>query len=470
MYKQFALITTIAAIVFAAQAAAQPTVSPSALAFTASPPPQTLTFSSPVTVGYTAVVTSDPPAWLRVQPIQGDTSTTVTVSIVPGAPGLTFGATYRGNIQFTMADGSGTVINVPVTMADVPDSFCVLSANPGGTTTPANGTSTNGFYPSLIQSVTVASSPQCQGSNWTATSDSPWLQVVVPTAGTISGIISVRYVVLSNSKSGPRVGNITIAPGPFSGTAAKFQVTEAASSQPTTVRQVLALYQQLLGREPDQAGFNFWTGQGGAALGQMADSFLISQEAVVSDFVVMAVYQAALNRAPSFAEYTKGLTGIRSNSQDAATLYASLLGSSEYASKFGSSTDNTSFVTNLYQHLLGRAPTSSELTAAVGQLTSGQSQYNIFFNLFGGAEFRNTGSFNSPSSPDHTNPLYVTMLYFLILGRDIDSGGLNFWTGVANSGGPGIYFNSLSERIEILGIGQPGEGFIGSQEFQGLFQ
>ncbi len=470
MYKHLALISILAAIVFATPAAAQPTVSPTALAFTASPPPQTLVFSSPSLVGYSAVVSSDPPGWLRVSPLQGDTSTTVSVSILPGIPGLQFGASYRGNIQFTMANGAGTVINVPVTMSDVPDSFCVLSANPGGASFSSNGTSANGFYPSGIQSISVASSPQCQGSNWTATSDSPWLQVVIPTSGSISGIIPVRYISLSNSKSSQRSGTITITPGPFSGIAAKYQVTEAASTQALTTRQVLALYQQLLGREPDQNGFNFWTGQGSAALGQMADSFLTSQEAQVSDFEVMVVYQAALNRSPTFAEYSKALTGIRSGSQDAPSLYAALLGSSEYASKFGSPSDNTSFVTNLYQHLLGRAPNSAELTVAVAQLIAGQSQFSVLTNLYGGAEFRNSGAFNSPSSPDHSNALYITMLYYLILGRDVDSAGLNFWTSVANGGGPGVYFNSPATRIVILGIGQPGEGYIGSPEFQGLFQ
>lgn len=53
-------------------------------------------------------------------------------------------------------------------------------------------------------------------------------------------------------------------------------------------REVYALYEKLLGRDPDAGGLAFWTGAGGASLGQMADSFLKSPEAFNSDFAVMA--------------------------------------------------------------------------------------------------------------------------------------------------------------------------------------
>jgi len=75
-------------------------------------------------------------------------------------------------------------------------------------------------------------------------------------------------------------------------------------------------------------------------------------------------------------------------------------------------------------------------------------------------------------APDHTNALYVRMLYYVILSRDPDPGGLSFWEGVANSGGPGILFQGSAgygTRIQILGPGTPNQGFIGSPEFQGLF-
>ena len=88
--------------------------------------------------------------------------------------------------------------------------------------------------------------------------------------------------------------------------------------------------------------------------------------------------------------------------------------------------------------------------------------------LIGSPEFQSTGTFLT----DHTNALYIRMLYFVILGRDPDPSGFNFWVGIANGGGPGILFQGTAgsgSRLAILGLGTPNEGFIGSPEFQGLF-
>lgn len=224
-----------------------------------------------------------------------------------------------------------------------------------------------------------------------------------------------------------------------------FTVTEALSSQPLLIRQVVALYQQLLGREPDAAGFNFWTGQGTAGLGQMADSFLISTEAQGSDFQAVTIYQGALGRLPSFTEYFTALAGIRSNSQAAQQMFNTLL---------GTSSNSAAVTVSMYLSLLGRAPTTAEMNIGVNQ-----PPYTLFQTLTASQEFRN-----------NTNPLYIQMLYFLILSRTPDQAGFNFWVGVANQGSSEIYFNSPATRITILGTGQPGEGFIGSPEFQGLFQ
>jgi len=95
----------------------------------------------------------------------------------------------------------------------------------------------------------------------------------------------------------------------------------------------------------------------------------------------------------------------------------------------------------------------------------------MFNDLFGSAEYQNTGSF--VTAADHSNPQYLKMLYVVILQRQSDVGGFNFWLGVANTGGSGLYFNgdaTLSTRITIEGNGTPGEGFVGSAEFQSLFQ
>lgn len=83
----------------------------------------------------------------------------------------------------------------------------------------------------------------------------------------------------------------------------------------------------------------------------------------------------------------------------------------------------------------------------------------------------NIGMFHT--APDHSNGLYIAMLYFVILDRDLDQSGYNFWLGTANSGGVGRLFQGLAGypmRIQILGPVRPAQGFAGSPEFQGLYQ
>ncbi|MGO9259959.1 MAG: hypothetical protein ACLQU1_27150 [Bryobacteraceae bacterium] len=65
------------------------------------------------------------------------------------------------------------------------------------------------------------------------------------------------------------------------------------------------------------------------------------------------------------------------------------------------------------------------------------------------------------------------MLYFVILARDPDPGGLQFWIGIANGGGAGLLFQGQAgypTRFQILGTGIPLQGFLGSVEFEDLYQ
>ena len=358
---------------------------------------------------------------------------TVTVNVASNAPSQVVNqAILTGGITATD----------PTTITPAPG--CSFSLNSLSAALNSTGTSTGGFLPSVPQSLTLTPSAGCTGS-WTATSSDPsWLTISSGATGSGSAPATISFQALSNPHSSARTATITVAASGVS--PAVFTVTEALSSKPLVNRQVLALYQQLLGREPDAGGFSFWTGQGAAGLGQMADSFLTSPEAQGSDFQAVTIYQGALGRLPSFAEYSSTLAGIRSNPQAAQQTFNTLL---------GTATNSLAVTVSMYINLLGRAPTTAEMNAGVNQ-----PPYTLFQTLTANQEFRN----------NNTNPLYIQMLYSLILSRTPDPGGFNFWVGVANQGGSGIYFNSPATRITILGTGQPGEGFIGSSEFQGLFQ
>jgi hypothetical protein len=267
----------------------------------------------------------------------------------------------------------------------------------------------------------------------------------------------VGYALLNNTHTLPQNYTITVASATGSAT---YSVTEAGSGDSEVYRQVYALYEQLLGRDPDPAGFAFWTGAGGAGLGQMADSFLTSPEAFNSDFAVMAAYQAATGAPPTYAQFIAAVTAVRAGTQTVPGLFNSLIGAGYGAP-------------NLYLNLLNRTPTGADSSCTSMTLA------NCFQTIIGypasvtpvsatNNEFQSTGIYHT----DHTNALYVQMIYYVTVSRDPDAAGLAFWIGVANGGGPGVLFQGAADygtRIQILGPGTPDQGFIGSPEFQGLF-
>jgi len=142
----------------------------------------------------------------------------------------------------------------------------------------------------------------------------------------------------------------------------------------------------------------------------------------------------------------------------------------------------------LYDNLLNRQPTASEIASAGTTPAALAAWFETLIGFPSAAtpadaannEFQSTGTFSAAPSAacptcgiDHTNALYIAMLYYTTLGRDPDTAGNDFWLGVANSGGPGILFQGAAGypvRIQIVGSGAPGEGFLGSPEFQSLYQ
>jgi uncharacterized repeat protein (TIGR01451 family) len=343
---------------------------------------------------------------------------------------------------------------------------CSITLNPTSASLPATGTSAVetcpnnsgqpncGVSPEIPVTFTVTPSAACV---WTATSSNPeFLQITSGASGT--GVGAVGFTLLNNTHTLPQSYTVTVASGP---TSASYSVTAAGSGDSEVYRQVYALYEQFLGRDPDPAGFAFWAGSGGAGLGQMADSFLTSPEAFNSDFAVMAAYQAATGAPPTYAQFTAAVTSVRAGTQTVPGLFNALIGSGYSA-------------TTLYQNLLSRAPAAGDTTcidSGLGACFQTIIGFPSNTTPVGAAnnEFQSTGTYRTT---DHTNSLYVQMIYYVTVSRNPDAAGLAFWIGVADSGGPGVLFQGSAgygTRIQILGPGTPNQGFIGSPEFQGLF-
>jgi hypothetical protein len=443
--------------------------------------PRTITVGSSAAT-YVATFTVQYLLTTAVSPAGSGTVTATPTSSGYYNAGVSVQLTASPNGTYQLSNWSGDLsgstnpqsitMNAPHTVtADFDIPSCSITLTPSSTALPATGTSTVevcpnnsgqpncGVYPETPLSFTVTPSAAC--GTWTATSSSPgFLQILAGGAGG-SGVGTVTFAQLANTHNGQQSNAITVTSG---GTAATYTVTEAGSGDSQTYREVYALYEQLLGRDPDSGGFAFWTGVGGAGLGQMADSFLTSPEAFNTDFAVMAAYQAATGSGPTYAQYTAAAASIRAGGQTVPGLFNSLIGSGYSAA-------------TLYQNLLNRAPGAADSgcigagLAACFQTIVGYPANTTPVSALNN-EFQSTGTYHTTLAADHTNALYMQMVYFVTLDRDPDPSGFAFWVGIANQGGPGLLFQGSAGyfyRNQILGPGTPNQGFIGSPEFQGLF-
>ena len=383
-----------------------------------------------------------------------------------------------GAVQGSFTISSAAVANpATVTLNLVVTGTCAFTAVPTSTVSLTNAVPADGSTP-ITATGTFSITPNqfCTGAtNWTATSNASWLVLTSGTSGNGANAVTGAYYALSDPLTGcngafncsgpqPRTANITITPS--IGPPIVIPVTQPGSTAPILDRQVTALYQSILGRDPDSGGYSFWTGSGTASLSQMADDFLTSPEAFNTNFAVMAAYQAATGAPPTYAQFSAAVAAIRLNQQTVPGLFGSLVPASGFTAA------------TLYQNLLNRAPTAAESSActplaACFQTIIGYPSNNTPVGAASN-EWQSTGTFANTVSAtgDHTNALYINMLYFVILNRDPDAGGLQFWTNVANNGGAGVLFQGAAgdpARLQILGPG-PGSGFIGSTEFQSLFQ
>ena len=420
------------------------------------------------TMPFTASVSSTG-GWLQLQSGAGlATSVTGTtggmITLVANPAGLSQG-TYDGALTISGANASNS-LNILVVLSIPGTQPCAFSFSGGAAVNLSSaGTATTTTVPGgalpenpVSATITPAAGATCTGG-FTATSNASWLTV------TVNGS-SVTYTALSNSMTTPQTGTITVSSA--NGGSESLTVTEAGDTETQLDREVRALYQSMLGRDPDAGGFVFWTGVGSAGLGQMADSFITSPESFNTNFAVMAAYQGATGAAPTYAEFLAAVTSVRGGASP-MTWFTNL------------ATTNNLTVAGLYQNLLNRQPTAAETTSCTN---AGLGQ--CWANLIGypgtntpdsatNNEFQSTGTFQNLKSAtgDHTNALYVRMLYYIILDRDPDTGGLQFWLGVANTGGAGILFQgntTYPTRIQIEGTGVPSQGFVGSPEFISRFQ
>ncbi len=173
---------------------------------------------------------------------------------------------------------------------------------------------------------------------------------------------------------------------------------------------------------------------------------------------IMRLYQAALGRAPDPIGLANWVTALN-NGTSLVSIAAGFIGSPEFRSRFpAAGTDNTAFVTQLYQNVLHRAPDPTGLSNWTAALNSGsQSQAQVVLGFSESAENESNTSATVAAGiwTPNESAAEVARLYYSALGRAPDAAGLTSWTNALEFGG-----QSLTDEAN---------GFMASPEFQSKY-
>jgi predicted extracellular nuclease len=224
-------------------------------------------------------------------------------------------------------------------------------------------------------------------------------------------------------------------------------------------------YLDVLGREPDEGGFNYWSDQinqcGGdsgctsARRRAVAAAFFMEQEFQLTGSFVYGLYKGSLGRRPAFAEYSSDRLQVIAGGDLEAKKQAfaeSFVARNEFTSRYQANLTAESFVDALIQNLRQSSGVDlgSQRDTLVGRYQSGvsmnQSRSFVLRDLSESDSFRNA----------EYNSAFVLTEYFAYLRRDPDPEGFSFWLTVLNSSDAGNYGGMVC-------------GFINSMEYQRRF-
>jgi hypothetical protein len=182
-------------------------------------------------------------------------------------------------------------------------------------------------------------------------------------------------------------------------------------------RFVRFLYLQILMRCPDAAGGAYWTAKldHGSARSAVADALDMSTENVVDNNVV-PLYQGLLGRAPSSTELAAGVSSIRSTHGD-AELIAGLASSDEFFAQFSSEdSPEGAWLGAVYNGILDRDPD--------------EAGYSFFTDQLGTdsiAAVRHWVAMTLEHSPENAAD-WTGAAMGAAFNREPDQGGMAYWT------------------------------------------
>ena len=193
-------------------------------------------------------------------------------------------------------------------------------------------------------------------------------------------------------------------------------------------------YLDFLSREPDIAGFDYWTAHidqcGGdptcvreRRIGTSA-AFLIETEFQQTGYFVYRLYKASYNRRPNYSEFTldrqRVIGGPQLNSSKTALVNA-FVQRNQFKAVYPDSLSNLDFVNTLFDSA-GLIPFTAERQAAVDSMNMGATRAAVLRSVA-----------DNPSLVQREyNPAFVQMQYLGYLRRTEDQRGFQFWLDILN--------------------------------------
>jgi hypothetical protein len=377
-------------------------LSPSTGGVLSSPASRTGTF--PITVKAT-----DSNGCTGIGPTYNLTIACQTITVTQ--PGTTTGAVDTAFSQtFTQTGAHGT------------PSFTTASTLPAGLVLAANGTlsgtpTENGAFPITV---TVTDDNGCTGTGNT------YNLVIDPGPGAALESSIIRTTIQNA--------------GSFNG--------DNANPLDTAEYFVRQQYVDVLSREPDEAGFNFWSdrilvcGNDAECVRRqrvaVAAQFFIAQEFQQSGSYIYNLYEEALSRSPLFAEYAIDRQQVAGGAELEAEKQAfaeSFVQRSEFSTKYQANMAPDSFVDALIANL--RQGWGVDLAS---QRDAMIVHYKVGANQIQSRSFvlRDVTE-NQLTRATQYNAGFVLTEYFGYLQRNPDRGGYSFWLNAVNNGEAGNY-------------------------------
>lgn len=207
-------------------------------------------------------------------------------------------------------------------------------------------------------------------------------------------------------------------------------------------------YLDVLGREPDEGGFNYWTneitgcGADSACVDrrrrEVAASFFMATEFQDTGSYIYDMYQGALGRRPEFSEYStdrRTVIGGPTLETQKATFADNFVQRAEFVQKYQGKTTGESFVDALL----------ATVSQSAGVDLSGQRS-ELIAHYHAGASLNQSRSLVLQELADNTtlknaeyHAAFVLTEYFSYLQRNPEPQGYDFWLNVLNHGDVGNY-------------------------------